>query len=191
MKREFLRGLGVADEHIQSILDEHHDSLRQYKEKADSADSLQEQLSAANAEIGRLTDEKKQYEDTIGDVEKQKQLLSEFEKRESDYQSEIKQLQLNSAIKLAVAKEANDANDILTLLDKDQLELSEDGTVKGLDDAINTLKESKPYLFTQIRPTGITPPEGSNPKLTKDEIMNVKDSRERQQLIRENQNLFR
>lgn len=191
MKREFLRGLGVADEHIKSILDEHYDSLRQYKEKADSADSLQEQLSAANAEIGKLTDEKKQYEDTIGDVEKQKQLLSEFEKRESDYQSEIKQLQLNSAIKLAVAKEANDANDILTLLDKDQLELSEDGTVKGLDDAINTLKESKPYLFTQVRPTGVTPPEGSNPILSKNDILSIKDDAERQNAIRENMHLFR
>ena len=41
-----------------------------------------------------------------------------------------------------VAKEANDANDILAFINKDELELVDDGTVKGLDEAVETLKES-------------------------------------------------
>ena len=39
----------------------------------------------------------------------------------------MKELKLNNAIKLAVAKDANDANDILLMLDKSNLELQEDG----------------------------------------------------------------
>ena len=48
---------------------------------------------------------------------------------------------------VAVAKDANDADDILAFINKDELELQDDGTVKGLDKAIETLKEAKPYLY--------------------------------------------
>lgn len=155
-------------------------------------------LNDKNAEIDELKAEITKRDEQIVQLEKsvtdESELASELEKVKSEneqWQDKFKQSQLNNAIKLAVAKEANDANDILTLLDKDQLELSEDGTVKGLDDAINTLKESKPYLFTQVRPTGVTPPEGSNPILSKNDILSIKDDAERQNAIRENMHLFR
>ena len=55
-------------------------------------------------------------------------------------ETKYKETQLNNAVKLAVAKEANDANDILAFINKDELELVDDGTVKGLDEAIKRLK---------------------------------------------------
>lgn len=190
MKREFLRGLGVSDEHIQAILDEHHDSLRQYKEKAESADSLQAQLDTASAELKSRGEQIEQLQSSVGNNDELKQELENMKAANAEYEDKLKKTQLNNAIKLAVAKEANDANDVLTLLNKDQLELSEDGTVKGLEDAINTLKESKPYLFTPVKPKGYTPPEGGNPRLSKQEIMNIKDPAERQKLIKENIQIF-
>ena len=45
-------------------------------------------------------------------------------------ETKYKETQLNNAVKLAVAKEANDANDILAFINKDELELVDDGTVK-------------------------------------------------------------
>ena len=56
---------------------------------------------------------------------------------------------------------ANDADDILALINKDELELQDDGNVKGLDKAIESLKESKPYLFAESKPSGRTPDDGT------------------------------
>ena len=47
MKREFLRGLGVEEEHIQKILDEYHDNLKEYKDSANKASDLQAELDIA------------------------------------------------------------------------------------------------------------------------------------------------
>lgn len=53
--------------------------------------------------------------------------------------------------------------------------LVDDGTVKGLDEAIKTLKESKPYLFASSKPVGKTPKGGGNPDsgVTKEKFDNM------------------
>lgn len=178
MKREFLRGLGVDEEHIKKIIDEHHDSLRNHKDKAEKAESLQEQLDKANQEIAnrdkQITDLKSSKE---GDYNDLKNKLDQYIKENEQYQSQMKELELNSAIKLAVAKDANDANDILAFINKEELELQEDGTVKGLDDAVKKLQESKPYLFAENQPSGRTPNDGESLKgkgaITKDDFKNM------------------
>ena len=163
MKREFLRGLGLEEDTVQKIVDEHHDSLRQYKDKAEKTEALQEQLDKANKELEnrdkQITDLQKAKD---GDNQELKDKLEQYKKENSQYQANMKDLQLNSAVKLAVAKDANDANDILAFINKDELELQDDGAVKGLDKAIETLKESKPYLFADTKPSGRTPDEGRN-----------------------------
>lgn len=191
MKREFLRGLGVDEEHIPKILDEHHDSLKEYKESANKVSDLEEQLKTANDE---LANRDKQIEDlkssTEGNEDLQKQ-LEEYKANNEQYESKLKQVQLDSAIKLAVAKDANDPSDVLAFIDKDGLEVSDDGSIKGLDDKLSALKENKPYLFQAQQKTGRTPTEGKpTPAYTKEDIMNIKDAGERIKAIQANPQLF-
>ncbi|NGA44367.1 hypothetical protein G0Y07_11355 [Staphylococcus aureus] len=166
MKREFLRGLGLEEETVQKIVDEHHDTLREFKDKAEKAESLQQQLDKANKELDnrdkQITDLQKAKD---GDNKELKDKLEKYEHENAQYQADMKELKLNNAVKVAVAKEANDADDILKFINKDELELQDDGTVKGLDKAIETLKESKSYLFTPSKPTGKSPQDGGNPDL--------------------------
>ncbi|HBB6315879.1 phage scaffolding protein [Staphylococcus pseudintermedius] len=163
MKREFLRGLGLEEETVQKIIDEHHDTLRDFKDKAEKVDSLQEQLDKANKELDnrdkQITDLQKAKD---GDNQELKDKLEQYKQSNAQYEADMKELKLNNAVKLAVAKEANDANDILAFINKDELELQEDGEVKGLKEAVESLKESKPYLFVEQKPTGRTPNEGGN-----------------------------
>ena len=165
MKREFLRGLGLEEETVQKIVDEHHDTLRDFKDKAEKAESLQEQLDKANEELinrdNQITDLQKAKD---GDNQELKDKLANYEKENAQYKADMKELKLNNAVKLAVAKEANDANDILAFINQDELELQDDGTVKGLDKAVESLKESKPYLFADNTPKGNTPQDGNNPE---------------------------
>lgn len=162
MKREFLRGLGVEEDNIQKILDEHHDSLKDYREKAEKTDSLKEELENANSEIKERDQQITTLQSKVGDNEELKSELEKYKEENEKYDSKMKELQLNSAVKLAVAKEANDANDILAFINKYELELQEDGEVKGLKEAVKLLKESKPYLFAETKPTGSSPKEGKS-----------------------------
>lgn len=176
MKREFLRGLGLEEETVQKIVDEHHDTLREFKNKAEKTESLQEQLDKANEELtnrdNQITELQKAKD---GDNQELKDKLSNYKKENAQYQAEMKQLKLNNAVKLAVAKDANDADDILAFINKDELELQDDGNVKGLDKAIESLKESKPYLFAESKPSGRTPDDGKNVNggLTQEEFNNM------------------
>ncbi|MCG1828853.1 phage scaffolding protein [Staphylococcus epidermidis] len=176
MKREFLRGLGLEEETVQKIVDEHHDTLRDFKNKAEKTESLQEQLDKANEELDnrdkQITDLQKAKD---GDNQELKDKLANYEKENAQYKADMKELKLNNAVKLAVAKDANDADDILAFINKDELELQDDGNVKGLDKAIESLKESKPYLFAESKPSGRTPDDGKNVNggVTQEEFNNM------------------
>ena len=69
----------------------------------------------------------------------------------TDAQGKNKDLLLSSEIKLAAMKmSANDPADVLAFVDRSKIEVQEDGSIKGLDEQLTALKESKPYLFTPI-----------------------------------------
>lgn len=65
------------------------------------------------------------------------------------YQKELKDLQLTNAIKLALSGKVHDEDLASQLIKKDELILSEEGKVVGLDDQITSLKESKSFLFKE------------------------------------------
>ncbi|HCV9277907.1 hypothetical protein G0Z16_08195 [Staphylococcus aureus] len=137
-------------------------------DKNTEIEELKEEISKRDKQIVKLQDSVKD------DSEIQKE-LEELKNQNSEWETKYKETQLNNAVKLAVAKEANDANDILAFINKDELELVDDGTVKGLDEAIKTLKESKPYLFASSKPVSKTPQGGGNPDsgVTKERFDNM------------------
>lgn len=84
---------------------------------------------------------------------------------------EIKKIQKNTALRLALAGQAHDPADIISLLDLDKIEVDESGNLKSdLESLIKPIKEAKPYLFkaqeqtTEIK--GAKPAEpGATPKI--------------------------
>ncbi|MGV3187195.1 phage scaffolding protein [Staphylococcus chromogenes] len=147
-------------------------------------------LNDKNAEIKDLKAEINNRDEQIAKLEQSAKDESEIQKEleqvkqaNADWQNKYQESQLNNAIKLAVAKDANDANDVLLMLDKSNLELQEDGNVKGLEDAVKALQESKPYLFAQQAPSGRTPQDGDPiTNITKDQFDNM--------TVTERENLF-
>ncbi|HCV7771059.1 TPA: phage scaffolding protein [Staphylococcus aureus] len=154
-------------------------------DKNTEIEELKEEISKRDEQIVKLQDSVKD------DSEIQKE-LEELKNQNSEWETRYKETQLNNAVKLAVAKEANDANDILAFINKDELELVDDGTVKGLDEAIKTLKESKPYLFASSKPTGNSPQQGDNPtgKPTKEDFKKMTYT-EQVELLNSDPDLYR
>ncbi|WP_426429073.1 phage scaffolding protein [Staphylococcus equorum] len=167
---------GTADE--QDVIKAYEDATSnmvprsRLNDKNEDIKELQAQLEERNNQIESL-------QSNVADESKYKKQLEELKKANDDWSDKYQQSQLNNAIKLGVAKDANDPNDILAFINKDELELTDDGEVKGLEDAINTLRESKSYLFASNKPTGKTPLGGSDPTggITKEQFnaMNYTD----------------
>ncbi|MBE7332508.1 phage scaffolding protein [Staphylococcus haemolyticus] len=118
------------------------------------------EIEELKAEITNRDNQIVELQNSVKDDSELQKELEEVKQSNAEWQDKYKQSQLNNAVKLAVAKEANDADDILAFVNKDELELQDDGTVKGLDKAIETLKESKPYLFADNKPVGNKPADG-------------------------------
>ncbi|KAA2274679.1 MULTISPECIES: phage scaffolding protein [unclassified Staphylococcus] len=118
------------------------------------------EIEELKAEITNRDNQIVELQNSVKDDSELQKELEEVKQSNAEWQDKYKQSQLNNAVKLAVAKDANDADDILTFINKDELELQDDGTVKGLDKAIETLKESKPYLFVDNKPVGNKPADG-------------------------------
>jgi hypothetical protein len=88
------------------------------------------------------------------------------------YESDMKELRLNTALKMALSGQAHDPDIVAGLLDKTKIELDDNGAVKGgLDDQLTGLRESKGFLFVPkedpkpgFQPKGATPADGSGGK---------------------------
>lgn len=176
MKREFLRGLGVEEDAIQKIIDEHHEGLQSYKEKAEKVDSLKEQLDTANEEIKNRDNQIEELKNNVGDNDELKQELEKYKEQNANYDQKLKDVQLNKAIEVSLAKEkAIKPEQVIKLIDKDNLEVDDNGNVKGLDDYMNEFKKENEHLFEQSKPSGRTPDDGKNVNggLTQEEFNNM------------------
>jgi hypothetical protein len=126
---------------------------------------------------------KKQVEDTLKDRDKQ---LEELKKSTGDsaalqeqisklqgenktasekYAADLKELKLNTALKLALGGDAHDPDIVAGLLDKTKIELDDNGAIKGgLDDQLKPLRESKGFLFAEKQEEAGNKFKGTSPK---------------------------
>jgi hypothetical protein len=146
--KELLDKLSKGEATVEEVLKAIDDNQKDYvprsrlNDKNDEIKELKDEIKQRDTQIDQLQQSAKGNED----LEKQ---LEDLKKTNDDWEQKYKQNQLNNAVKLAVAKDAKDADDILHFINKDSLSLNEDGTVKGLDDALKGLRESKSYLFVE------------------------------------------
>lgn len=143
----------------------------------------------ARADFNTLNTEKKALADTVkerdkqletlkastGDVEGLKQQIATLQADNATatkaHEAEIKRLKVDTAVELALtAAKAKNVKAVKALLELDNAELAEDGTVKGLAEQIKKLSESEDsgFLFEQGKPSqnfkGFKPGEsGDNP----------------------------
>lgn len=107
-------------------------------------DSLKSQLQNTEAQLETL---KADANTSAEQKEALDKLQAEYDKYKADAAAELAQTQKVSAINLALKDTAaHNPSTLMKFIDVDAVELDENGTPK-LDDIINGLKESDPYLF--------------------------------------------
>lgn len=85
----------------------------------------------------KIADDVKTAQDTIKNLQ-------------DNHAAEIKKIQKNTALRLALSGQAHDPADIISLLDLEKIEVDESGNLKSdLESLIKPIKETKPYLFRE------------------------------------------
>lgn len=157
MKKEDFIALGIGEELAAKVEVESVKELAGYAAKAD--------LEAANTANANLQKDIKARDKQLEELKKasgssealQKQitdLQAENKAAKEKYDSDMKELKLATAVKLAIGDSAHDCDLVTSLVDKSRLVLSEDGKISGLDEQVKALKEGKAFLFKESPDSG-------------------------------------
>ena len=166
MERAFLKGLGLEKEVIDQIMTENGKDIELEKGKAKE---IQSQLDTAT---NTIKERDKQLETLKNSPDNPETLKQQIAQLQADNQAakeahekgrvttlneeipakddkEVKTLKVNSALEKALTSaKAKNAKAVQALLELgDDVELNDEGNIKGLDEKIKALKKSDAYLF--------------------------------------------
>lgn len=151
--KKLLEGKGLSDEQMKEIVDGAESNLKGYvpKHRFDEVNEAKKQLEADLKDRDKQLNDLKKSAGDNEDLKKQIEELQTTNKTATEqYEAKIKDMQVRTAIKLALQGMVHDPEDIIKLLDVEKIEVDENGTLKSnIDDLVKPYRESKPYLFVQ------------------------------------------
>lgn len=189
--RKLLKGLGLTEEQIETIIDAHTDTTEALKEERDKYKADAEKLPAVQQELDAL---KAKGDD--GFEKKYTDLQKEFDDYKKEQQAKADKAAVESAYK-AMLKEAGISEKrisaVMRVADLSGVKLDKDGKLKDHDKLMDGVKSEWSDFIQTAGTEGAkttTPPGNNGGSMTKDDILKIKDAGERQQKIAENHVLF-
>lgn len=150
LKREMLVEAGIEDKAvIDNIMQAYGAGIENAKSQAKS--ELQAENDTLKQQLEQQTQAIKDLQAKEGASAESKQQLEElkaqFDQYKLDSEANLAQVTKTNAVALALKDVgAYNSEDLMKFIDLDKIELGEDGKPQ-LEDTINSLKESSPYLF--------------------------------------------
>ena len=186
MTRKFLTALGIEADKVDEIINAHSETVEAlkseidtYKGKAEQLDKAQADLEKANAKINDLSKEdayKVKYDALKEDFDSFKKQI------ETEKTNDSKKTAYKALLKeIGIADKRIDA--VAKLADIDKITLDKEGKIEGADDLKKALAEEWADFIVKDGKKGAetsTPPGGNGGAKTKEEIMQIKDTTERQ-----------
>lgn len=188
LTRRFLKALNISDEVIEEIITAHTDVTNDLKAQLETAQEAQRQLE----EVTKERDEYKRKSEDTTDAQR----ITELEKQIAEYQSRETEAQKKTALTALLESAGIDKRGfarVLAATDLSGIELGENGEIKDSDKLTERLKTEWADLLvgesSQTAPPA-TPPNNGAARMTKEQIMEIKDRGERQKMIAQNLDLF-
>lgn len=184
LSRKFLAAFGIEEDKVDEIIKAHSetvDALKEerdaYKEKAEKFDKAQSDLEEIKKNLSKDDAYKVKYEALKEDFDEYKKGI-EAEKTKNNKTAAYKQLLKD----IGISEKRIDA--VARLVELDKIKLDKDGKIEDVDDLKKSLAEEWSDFIVKDGKEGAgtpTPPEKSGGAVkTKDEIMQIKDTTERQ-----------
>lgn len=150
LKREMLVEAGIEDKAvIDNIMQAYGAGIENAKSQAKSElqaenETLKQQLEQQTQAINELQAKEGASAESKQQLE---ELKAQFDQYKLDSEANLAQVTKTNAVALALKDVgAYNSEDLMKFIDLDKIELGEDGKPQ-LEDTINSLKESSPYLF--------------------------------------------
>lgn len=204
-KRNDLVGLGIEPDKIQILIDWHMETVNALQAKIDESKGNSDELAKATAELEQAKKDLKTANDKITAYEKDdykgkyESEKAAREKLESDIANKEANAKKDNALK-ALLKDKKYSDEAAKLIVRkggytDKIELDENGGVKNADsilgDVQNDFSMFTPKISNQVvNPAAPPANSGGAKKPTKEEIMNIKNTEERQRAMAQNMELF-
>lgn len=163
---EIINGLNLTDgvktkatKDLKELIKTNYVEKSKHDELVSAKTNLENQIKDRDKQLETLkktAGNKEEFEQKI------KELQIENKTAKLKYEQDLKNLKIDSTIKLKLSNTAQDVDIVASLIDKTKLIVSDDGTVTGLDEQINPLKQSKPFLFKNDKQR-YEPKDGGNP----------------------------
>lgn len=191
MNREFLEAQGLSKEVIDKVMVEHGKSIQAEQLKAKEVkEQAEKDLKEAQSTITKM-------QKASDDAEKSQKLADDYKEKYETAAKERDDIQRSSAIKEALIVNGANEKYYSTLSGL----LGEDVSLDSVNGEVAKLKASHGELFQAAQPADKSKPgyqiidnklkTGETPgTMTKDDILAIKDKRERQQKIAQNLDLF-
>lgn len=200
LTRKFLKALAIEDEKIDQIIEAHTDTTDalkadrdKYKDEVDKYKTEADKLPALQKELDELKSNADKDDSFKAKYEAEKDAFDKFKKEvEAEKTKAVKTDAYKALLKKAgVSEKRIDA--IVKITKIDDIELDDKGEIKDSKDQIeNIKKEYSEFIVKETVETDPTetPPKNTGGKMTKEDIMKIKDRAERQKAISENHELF-
>lgn len=191
LSKKFLSALGIDEDKAEQVWEAHKDTIDairnerdSFKDKAEKFDNVQKELNKANLKL-------KEFEDSDG-KDSWKTKYDDLLKNFNDYKDEIAEKELTAKKQAAyrrllrevgIADKRIDA--ILKISDVNELEFDDQNEVKDADSVKKKMKTEWGDFISTTETRGAdvaNPPAGNNTNtvLSREEIMKIKDTGERQ-----------
>ncbi len=193
LTRKKLKAFGLTEEQVESVIEEHietvkalQDDVTKYKADADKLPDVQKELDDLKKSGG--DDYKKKYEDEHSAFESYK---SDISAKETKAAKERAFREILKAAKVSEKRIDTVVKASASVIDK--IELDENGNAKNSDTLkADAEKEWSDFIITETHRGADVgkPPAGAGNAKSKEEILKIKDPKERQTAIAENITLF-
>ena len=189
LTRKLLKGMGLTDEQIDSVIDAHTETV----------DALKDRIAALQTDADKLKDVQKELDGLKAGTD-WKAEHDKVKKELDEYRAEIAGKEQAAKVKAAYKQLLTDEkidprrhDAIIRATDLAGAKLNKDGKLEGEDKLREGIRESWSdfKVTTTTRGADVaTPPTGGKTTRTKEEIMAIKDTAERQQAMLENHEMF-
>lgn len=152
MKREFLKTLGLDDELINQIMVEHGKALTSITTLTGQVETLTAEKAALTTQIAERDEQLTTLKDAAKDSETLTQQIADLQAANQTSQTnsdaQIAKIKKDYEVKIALDKVgALNSKATLALLDLDTVKVNDDGSVTGLTEQLDKVKEENPFLF--------------------------------------------
>ena len=193
LTRKFLSALGIEEAKIDEIISAHADTVNALKEQRDGYKADADKLPAVQKALDDFPTVQAAFDALKGKYETKTQELDDYKRG-----VEAKELKRSkSAAYKQVLKELKashiDASLKASQSELEKIELDENGKIKDVDKLKESIKKEWADFIVEEGQQGAntaTPPANEGSKLSKEDIMKIKDPTARQKAMYENSELF-